>query len=138
MDSFYGECEQSPPSPTQCPEVPNSKYCLILRETTFAGVQIRFARDCTVSYYEENCVVQNITATKRKNVCFRTCGIDGCNSNPLVTRSASSKTNPPSKFAMLMSTMVMMMIMSIMNMVTHFVPLNIINFSIWNIDNITQ
>lgn len=88
-DNYYGECEQSPPTPTPCPENSDSMYCSIVRETDFDGIQLLFARDCATSYLEEKCVVRNHTTNRLKTVCFRTCDTNGCNSEKLKPRGAA-------------------------------------------------
>lgn len=90
-DNFYGECEQSPPSPTPCPIDSDAMYCSIVRETDFDGIQLLFARDCATSYLEEKCIVQNHTTHRLKTVCFRTCDMSGCNSERLKGRGAASQ-----------------------------------------------
>ncbi|GAB1609253.1 uncharacterized protein LOC115212746, partial [Argonauta hians] len=116
-DSYYRECEYSPPPPTLCPEKPNFKYCLIMRQTDSQGNQLLFSRDCQEYYYEERCVVENITATRSKTICFRTCNEDGCNSQVLKQRSTSSKLRAPSKITCFIVTL-LLMVMNVMMMET--------------------
>ncbi|CAI9723963.1 Hypothetical predicted protein [Octopus vulgaris] len=90
-DKYYGECEQSPPPPTPCPKNSNSLYCSIVRETDLGGMQLRFARDCISMYVEEKCIVKNVTASRKKTSCIRTCDVDGCNGEGLKLRGGSSQ-----------------------------------------------
>ncbi|XP_036358658.1 uncharacterized protein LOC118763348 [Octopus sinensis] len=87
-DRYYGECEQSPPTPSPCPEN-NANFCSIVRETNDNGIQILFTRGCATFFQDEKCIIRNVTRGRQKNVCFRTCATDGCNAEGLKLRASS-------------------------------------------------
>ncbi|CAI9740554.1 Hypothetical predicted protein [Octopus vulgaris] len=93
-DSFYKECEQTPPAPSPCPQHSHSLYCSIVRETDPNGEQILFARDCTTSYLEDTCVIRNGSYHQMKTVCFQTCQTDGCNGGEIKSLNAASPYLP--------------------------------------------
>ncbi|GAB1598378.1 Hypothetical predicted protein, partial [Argonauta hians] len=94
-DTFYRECEQSPPTPTPCPKNSNSRYCSIVRETDSYGNQLRFERDCISIDEGEKCVETNISANRKKTHCIRTCDFDGCNGQGLKLPGGSEQLSTP-------------------------------------------